>query len=348
MTEQEATSCQSLANIVKRTHKKLRRRYKQGENEDKIWDEHLQIQEDLQQYADAMKELATNHWSKNPSNISRVEWVYQSVMDYFCAGVMHRNQAKEKRKRKHFEETEEDEQDSDSVGSRYIEGQKLKILDVGSCYNPFAEFEEFDVMAIDICPAIKSVKKSDFLKLVVHSEDCNCCLTTSSIEIQNIDSLPTRSFDVVVFSLLLEYLPSPVQRQRCCAKAYELLRPNGILCIVTPDSKHQNANVHLYKLWMITLEYLGFTRTKYEKLKHLHGMIFRKALYPNLWVMDADRQLEIIKKTNVKDKFDGIDYDKISEVLYIPQDFQDASDNEEEEKKDLKIEEETNRESGGN
>lgn len=148
--------------------------------------------------------------------------------------------------------------------------------------------------------------------------------------IQIVTHLEEGFYDVVVFCLLLEYIPSPKQRFLCCQKAYNLLRLNGILCIVTPDSKHQNANVHLYKLWKITLGYLGFSRTKYEKQTHFHGMVFRKGLCKEAWELDADRELSVTKKTNVRNKFLGINYENINSEIYIPQDFQDLSESEEE------------------
>lgn len=37
---------------------------------------------------------------------------------------------------------------------RVVHGNdKLKLLDVGSCYDPFRSFNEFDTTAIDISPA---------------------------------------------------------------------------------------------------------------------------------------------------------------------------------------------------
>lgn len=149
-------------------------------------------------------------------------------------------------------------------------------------------------------------------------------------KVQTIAHLEEGFYDVVVFCLLLEYIPSPKQRHLCCQKAYNLLRLNGILCIITPDSKHQNANVHLYKLWKITLGYLGFSRTKYEKRTHFHGMVFRKGLCKEAWKLDADRELSVMKKTNVRNKYIGINYNKINGEIYIPQDFQDISESEEE------------------
>ena len=51
-----------------------------------------------------------------------------------------------------------------------------------------------------------------------------------------VTQLPRASFEVVVFSLLLEYLPAAVQRWACCVKAHSLLVQHGLLLIVTPDS----------------------------------------------------------------------------------------------------------------
>jgi len=31
---------------------------------------------------------------------------------------------------------------------------KIRLLDVGSCYNPFQAFAEFSAVGIDICPAV--------------------------------------------------------------------------------------------------------------------------------------------------------------------------------------------------
>ena len=50
--------------------------------------------------------------------------------------------------------------------------------------------------------------------------------------------LPGASFDACIFSLLLCYMPTPAQRYRCCQKARQLLRPGGLLLVITPDSNH--------------------------------------------------------------------------------------------------------------
>lgn len=176
--------------------------------------------------------------------------------------------------------------------------EKVKLLDVGSCYNPFSVFEDFDVTAVDIAPAQESVRYCDFLEVPLN-------YTSSTISSDSIESLPKSFFDAVVFSLLLEYLPSSDQRLKCCKKAYDVLKPEGILLIITPDSRHQGANAKLMKNWRYTLGLMGFSRIKIEKLEHVTCMVFRKSLFPEV----SERWCKIHKEGYMEP------------VLSIPQDF---------------------------
>jgi len=83
-------------------------------------------------------------------------------------------------------------------------------------------------------------------------------------------------FDVVVFSLFLEYLPCPQHRWRACHKALRLLRTQGLLLVITPDSKHVGHNAGMMKSWRQTLEDMGYCRYRYTKEPHLHCMAYRK------------------------------------------------------------------------
>ncbi|CAF1623038.1 unnamed protein product, partial [Didymodactylos carnosus] len=124
------------------------------------------------------------------------------------------------------------------------------------------------------------------------------------IDFLNIDSYyGAHTFDVIIFCLYLDYLPSCRQRFQSCINAFNLLTCYGLLLIVEPDSNHQGKSHERLQAWKQCLEYLGFIRMKYEKLDHLHLMAFRK-IHLHL-PLDLDEKFE-----------------QMSQLLYIPQDFQ--------------------------
>nr|XP_005310686.1 S-adenosylmethionine sensor upstream of mTORC1 [Chrysemys picta bellii] len=187
---------------------------------------------------------------------------------------------------------------------------KIRLLDVGSCFNPFLKFEEFLTVGIDIVPAVESVYKCDFLNLQIQQplQLAQDAIDAFLKQLKNpIDSLPGELFHVVVFSLLLSYFPSPYQRWICCKKAHELLVLNGLLLIITPDSSHQNRHAMMMKSWKIAIESLGFKRFKYSKFSHMHLMAFRKISLKT-------------KSDLVSRNYPG--------MLYIPQDFNSVEDEE--------------------
>lgn len=175
---------------------------------------------------------------------------------------------------------------------------KIKLLDVGSCYNPLADFPELDVTAIDIAPATDTVMHCDFLAVPLKESPPYCSNN-------RVEALPPMHFDAVVFSLLLEYFPTSEQRLHCCQKAYDVLKPEGILLIVTPDSRHQGANAKLMKNWRYSLGLLGFTRIRLDKLQHVTCMAFRKS-----FVKEISQQWCAANKE-----------DYMEPALFIPQDF---------------------------
>ncbi|XP_005109809.2 S-adenosylmethionine sensor upstream of mTORC1 [Aplysia californica] len=184
---------------------------------------------------------------------------------------------------------------------------KIRLLDVGSCYNPFREFPEFEPIGIDLCPATDTVFQCDFLSLTISRPLTPPALTSHLSAMSSpVTQLPSGAFHVVVFSLLLEYMPSRLQRWRCCLKAHALLAVNGLLIVVTPDSHSLHRNAPMMKSWKQAIEAVGFRRWRYEKQSHIHCMAFRK----------------ITEKVAVEEK----ETDKYVEMMYIPQDFKEDAD----------------------
>lgn len=289
-----------LSTLIKNVHGNLRLR-SQVVGVEAAWQEHCKNEDTLRRYAEAMQELATKHWECNynygSKAASRITWIYEACIQYFYNDIIYY------RKR---EENIANKVDIEIIVSTQDEYKVIKLLDVGSCYNPFGSFQCFDVTAIDIAPANAEVIKCDFLNLQV--------LDTTSTKVNNGKNdqlvLTQHSFDVIVFSLVLEYLPSPEHRLLFCKKAYKLLKPEGTLFIITPDSKHVGANCRLIKSWRYLLAELGFSRIKYEKLSHIHCMVFRKSLCAEI----AQRWSKLHK-----------DYKHYDQIL-IPQDFNTCSE----------------------
>nr|XP_031529963.1 S-adenosylmethionine sensor upstream of mTORC1 [Vicugna pacos] len=294
---------------------------------DKIWREHCEDEETLCEYAVAMKNLADNHWAKTCEGEGRIEWCCSVCREYFQNGG--KRKALEKDEKRAILATKTTPALNTHESSK-LEGHltnlsftnpefitellqtsgKIRLLDVGSCFNPFLKFEEFLTVGIDIVPAVESVYKCDFLNLQLQQplQLAQDAIDAFLKQLKNpIDSLPGELFHVVVFSLLLSYFPSPYQRWICCKKAHELLVLNGLLLIITPDSSHQNRHAMMMKSWKIAIESLGFKRFKYSKFSHMHLMAFRKIS---------------LKTTSdlVSRNYPG--------MLYIPQDFNSIEDEE--------------------
>ncbi|XP_061085489.1 S-adenosylmethionine sensor upstream of mTORC1 isoform X2 [Conger conger] len=230
---------EKLSTVVKSVHRKLRRKYREVGDFEKIWREHCEDEETLSEYAVAMKSLADTHWARACEGEGRIEW---------CRRLS-------------------------------VQTGRIRLLDVGSCFNPFLQFDEFLTVGIDIVPAVQTVHKCDFLNLQLQPPLQLECGAVDSFLLHlrsPIDALPAQLFHVAVFSLLLSYFPSPYQRWICCKKAHELLALHGLLLIITPDSSHQNRHAPMMASWRVAVETLGFKRYKYVKASHMHLLAFRK------------------------------------------------------------------------
>ncbi|KAI4488768.1 hypothetical protein M0802_011278 [Mischocyttarus mexicanus] len=289
---------------------------------------HVSRNDVLQKYVMSMKDLATTHWKGNnmdslSGTYCRIEWIKSQCKEYFFKGGKEKYSIREFSIKGKMEElsvidginkkeettllTHEQNYYNDKKWLSETEKtyQKISVLDVGSCYNPFEMENMFDVTAIDLVAVPPNVLQCDFLSVDIGMEQI------FSSDKKQILQLPKQSFDVVVFSLLLEYMPCPKQRYLCCSKAYNLLKNNGILFIISPDSKHIGANAKLIKSWRYSLSKLGFMRIKYEKLKHIHCLIFRKCIYKEV----------ALRWANMQTLSEGDILCQSEDKIFIPQDF---------------------------
>nr|SVE75453.1 EOG090X0FUY [Daphnia dolichocephala] len=285
-----------LADIIKNVHRQLRQELRKTGDTDSVWTNHCRNLARLKTYASSMHQLASKHWEQlrvNDPATSRINWTWSFLLYYFFNGGL------EIQRQKSGSNTE--------WPKLMLKESKISVLDVGSCYNPFGEFEELDVLSIDLCPALESVYQCDFLQVAIGEK--------TVIDGKIVLNLATSHFHCVVFSFLLEYFPSASQRWACCEKAQQLLAEEGVLIIITPDSKAAHSNSKVMRSWREALAAIGLKRIKYEKLQHAHCMAFRK-ISVHSEITCEEREI-------------------LASKMYIPQDFHCASDSETEDKDDV-------------
>jgi hypothetical protein len=227
----------------------------------------------LKAYASAAERVGRREWAQ-----ASTEWIMQQVRSYF-RGRGQRAAAL---------------QDSwhgrgmtllaDGSGSQ----RRLKLLDVGSCHDPLRAWSDelqMDVTAIDLHPAPSApfVHQCDFLELEV-SPAGSIPVTASEArdgEVRPLRVLPCAAFDVVVFSLVLSYLPSAALRLRALTKARALLSCDGVLLVVDPKSIAPQGSAPGSELpsilqgWVRTLAPVGLELIRYNRVTQTHCLAFR-------------------------------------------------------------------------
>ncbi|CAF2716973.1 unnamed protein product [Rotaria sp. Silwood2] len=267
----------SLADSIKKVHQQLRRDINQTpEAAESIWNAHVANIDKLNEYAKSMRQLAEHHWAEKAHGQTRLTWCYETIKDYFHGNEisgLERKRARDKRK-------QIDTDICESCQTRIQqEITRPRVLDVGSCYNAFSCFNDLETIAIDIAPADESVYRIDFLRLPQPPLIC------------------IHSFDVIIFSLVLDYLPTCRQRLSACLIAHQLLTCLGLLLIVEPDSTLRE---NRQKSWRQALNSIGYSLVSYVKVTNLYCMAFRK----------------LIEQITINED----EYEKISQLFNIPQD----------------------------
>ena len=123
-------------------------------------------------YSKAMNSLANQVWergddsSASDSSQSRIEWIRRHLVKYHFENDRQRFQERMERKLFHLTSESMAEETKSTIATD--PGARISVLDVGSCYNPFAKFPEFDVVAIDLSPTPDSdVYRCDFVSVGV-------------------------------------------------------------------------------------------------------------------------------------------------------------------------------------
>ena len=110
--------------------------------------------------------LATGPWANKPDECDRILWCVTKCDEYFKGDGLQTLLLKDLRRRDHTMPTilplsllpVSEGGVADIV--RCFNARKWSLLDVGSCYNPFVQFPQFDVTAIDIAPANQVYRSS--------------------------------------------------------------------------------------------------------------------------------------------------------------------------------------------
>jgi len=278
---------------------------------------HLLTKDDnvLGKYADAAKKMGHKRWLK-----SALTWCEEFIISYYRKG---------KAKKYFIRNNTYGESFSHIPNDLFIdpitnESRKIKLIDIGSCYNPLSKSISshlFDITALDLFPAEKNVLKCDFLELLVGPVDSSPVINDSNTSHCTLLQLPKSSYDVALMSLVLSYLPNPKMRMDMIRKARCLLKSsspnpsyNSLLVIVEKESifKHSSSingiekglNMTLLADWKQAIVEEGFTLLRYNKLssddgRKCHVFVFKYAS----------------KETNV------IDTSGNDNKLYIKQDF---------------------------
>ncbi len=195
-------------------------------------------------YASAAVAMGAKQWVKESN-----EWMFNFALSYF-----RRNGAK-----KHYISSliasgavsREDKDEMDALyasldrdlfppirdgtpSSNNSNDNKIRLLDVGSCYNPLQKHaglkRAFTAHCIDLAPAHPSVMKADFLQLKGHSKNNMQPIAMpeklgkeNNEGSKHLYSLPEHSYDVITMSLVLSYLASASQRRRMIQQARRFL-----------------------------------------------------------------------------------------------------------------------------
>ena len=179
-------------------------------------------------------------------------------------------------------------------------GETFRLLDVGSCWDFYREYERKSthfgsckVVAFDLAPedGAENVLEGDFLNAQFFDriEDENgaetLLKTSSSSSSKRLEGLKLSSFNIVVLSLVLTYVPTPENRFQMIINARKCLKGDGdgLLMIIEPHGFDKSKENLVAKTWQKTIESVGFKALVNSKTRDgLHILIFETSSLPTL------------------------------------------------------------------
>ena len=192
------------------------------------------------------------------------------------------------------------------IASHYC-SQALLMKQVS--YNEWKQALIAGLLVVMLSFSVQSVMECDFLQVDISQTTEAPTKAESSASNKCLKQLLADSYEVVVFSLLLSYLPSTRQRLQCCINAHRVLRLHGLLLIITPDSSHQNRHADMMRSWKTCIEGVGFHRWRYIKDTHLHCMAFRKTM--TVTELVENHAMLYIPQDNHPEKLVGVPTEKL-------------------------------------
>lgn len=281
-------------------HRALRAAAREAEDVDETWERTILEQKPaLRAYAEAATEVGNRAWV-----VSALEWCVDAMGRYFGNGEGSSKaattpfswQLANKRRARELTRAETSSKATiemmlrdvvESDGPRgtpdrsVAAGTSIKILDIGSCWDyfnlhfkgPWPGRLSAETTACDLMPSVPSVYECDWLKV----EFGNAQRVTD----RRLEAVAQHAADVVVFSLVLSYLPTPKQRGEMVRRARLALknRGGGLLFIITPHSTDKGhcgqKALPILGEWRDALRTLGFDRVLYERLRSVHCLAFR-------------------------------------------------------------------------
>jgi len=144
----------------------------------------------------------------------------------------------------------------------------VSLLDIGSSINRFQDWPYYvEAHALDLQPAVEGVFQADFFDVPIveapNEDGSPFCVKDGKLE-----GIVANSFDVVVLSLVLSFVPSPEKRIEMVAKARRCLRDHrGLLFVVEGGSAVMEGSWYQKDAaaeWSLAMETAGFKTMHFD------------------------------------------------------------------------------------